>query len=132
MLTSSGCSRQEFGWLGGGEMAGDDKQLISLLTNFKNEIVQAVDHRMGIVQENIQHKLDLVIEGQQSLVTRMDRFEGRMDSMETRLERVELKGIVLEQKVDGLEKKVDGIAADLTTHRQDTEAHRKGWRVRAE
>jgi hypothetical protein len=29
-----------------------------------------------------------------------------------------------------LEKKVDQIAADLTEHRADTEAHRKGWRVR--
>ena len=30
-------------------MAIDDKQLIALLTNFKDEIVRAVDHRMGIV-----------------------------------------------------------------------------------
>lgn len=83
---------------------------------------------VGAFAEEVQHKFDLLVEGQQMLGDKVDRLEGRMESMEIRLERVELKGIVLENKFDGLEKKVDGIAADLTDHRQDTEAHCKEWR----
>jgi predicted nuclease with TOPRIM domain len=113
-------------------MAVDDKFLITLLTNFKDEIVRSVDHRMGIAQEDIQHKLDLVVEGQQSLGERMDRLEGRMDGLGDRMDRVEVKVTALETKVDTLEKKLDGVAADLSAHRCDTEAHRKGWRVREE
>ena len=33
---------------------------------------------------------------------------------------------------DGLEKKIDAVAADLTAHRTDTEAHKRGYMVRAE
>jgi len=90
-------------------LAIDDKQLVALLTNFKDEIIQSVDHQMGIVQEDVQHKLDLVVEGQQALVKQLDRMEGRLEDLGTR---------------------VDGIAINLSAHRRDTEAHRKGWRVR--
>lgn len=45
---------------------------------------------VGVFAEDVQHKLDLLVEGQQSLIARMDRFEGRMVSMEMRLERLGL------------------------------------------
>jgi hypothetical protein len=79
----------------------------------------------GVMSGDFQKKIDLVVEGQQTLGERMGRLEERMDQLENRMERVELKGTVLE-------KKVDGVAADLSEHRRDTEAHRKGWRVREE
>jgi hypothetical protein len=72
---------------------------------------------VGVFAEAVQHKFDLLVEGQQMLRDKVNRLEGRMDSMGLRLERVELNGIVLEQKVDGV------------AHRQDTEAHRMGWQV---
>lgn len=59
-------------------MPVDEKQLIALLTNFKDEIIQSVDHRIGIVQEDFQHKLDLVVEGQQMLAERIDRVEDNL------------------------------------------------------
>ncbi len=96
-------------------MAIDEKQLIALLTNFKDEIIQSVDHRLGISQEDFQHKLDLVVEGQQMLAEKMDRVEDN------------LKGEI--RKVDH---RVTAMSADLVEHRQDTEAHRKGWRVSEE
>lgn len=99
-------------------MAIDEKQLVELFTSFKDEIVDAFDRRIGIVEENFQHKLDLVVEGQQMLVERMDRMEGRLDRVENRLDSVEVK--------------IDAVAADLSAHRADTEAHRKGWGVREE
>ena len=50
----------------------DEKQLVSILTNFKDEI----DRRIGLVEEHLQHKLDLIVEGQQMLAERTDRMEG--------------------------------------------------------
>jgi hypothetical protein len=93
------------------------------MRQFKDEIIGKFDRAIGATEDNVQHKLDLVVEGQQSLVERMDRMEGRMVGIENRLERVEVRGAAVE-------KKVDGIAVDLNEHRRDTEAHRKGWRVR--
>ncbi|KAF0220687.1 MAG: hypothetical protein FD174_1011 [Geobacteraceae bacterium] len=55
---------------------------------------------IGAQGDDFQHKLDLVVEGQQMLAERMER-------METRIERVE--------------EKVDKVALDLTAHRADTE-----------
>ncbi len=93
-------------------MAIDEKHLIALLTNFKDEIIQSVDHRLGIRQEDSQHKLDLVVEGQLMLAERLDRVEDNL--------KVEIR------KVD---QRVTAMSADLAQHRRDTEAHRKGWRV---
>lgn len=104
-------------------MPVDEKKLIDLLTDFKDEIIQSMDHKVGIVQEDFQHKLDLLVEGQQSLSERLDRLDGRLEGAESCLNRVEIRGTAVE-------KKIDGVAADLTAHRADTEAHSKGWRVR--
>jgi len=38
----------------------------------------------------------------------------------------------VEVKIVSIDKKVDSVAADLSKYRRDTEAHRKGWRVREE
>jgi hypothetical protein len=65
-------------------------------------------HQVGLLDDSFQHRLDLVVEGQQAIVERLDRLDGRMDRLENR---------------------VDGIATDLAAHRRDTEAHGKGWKV---
>ncbi len=85
--------------------------------------------QIGVVEENIQHKLDLVVEGQQMLTEHMDRMEtelrGDIQKVDERLTRVEAR-------LTGVETKVDGVAADLAAHRADTEAHQRGYRVREE
>ncbi len=86
----------------------DDKDLKQIGELFK--------HHIGILSEDFQHKLDLVVEGQQMLAERMERMEGRMDSLET--------------KVDRLEVRLDAVATDLTAHRKDTEAHHGVCRVK--
>jgi hypothetical protein len=70
---------------------------------------------LGIVEENFQHKLDLVVEGQQMLAERMDRME------------VELK-----QEISKVDQRVTAVAADLSAHRKDTEAHHGVYRVKEE
>lgn len=104
----------------------DEKQLVSILTNFKEEIVEAFDQRIGIVEENSQHKLDLVVEGQQMLAERMDRMEERIDKRTDQVEkRVDLVEV-------NLSKKIDAVAADISAHRKDTEAHHGVYRVKEE
>jgi hypothetical protein len=68
---------------------------------------------IGVVEENFQHKLNLIVEGQQVLAERIDRVE------------VELKSEIL--KVD---QRVTAVAADLSAHRKDTEAHGTVYRVK--
>ncbi len=107
----------------------DLKQIESMMTRV-----------VGVFAEDVQHKLDLLVEGQQLLSEKLDatrselksdiaKVDHRLTVVEARLDQ-RIDG--LGRKVDGLEKKVDGIAADLSEHRRDTEAHRKGWRVREE
>ena len=68
---------------------------------------------IGVVEENFQHKLNLVVEGQQMLAERMDRMESRF-----------------EERFDKLERGIDTVAADLSAHRKDTEAHGTMYRVK--
>jgi hypothetical protein len=49
------------------------------MTAFKEETIEAFDRRIGILEESFQHKLDLVVDGQQMLAERMDRMAGRLD-----------------------------------------------------
>ena len=85
----------------------DDKDL--------KKIGELFEHHIGILSENFQHKLDLVVEGQQMLAERMDRME------------VELK-----EEIRKVDQRVTTVAADLTAHRQDTEAHHGVYRVKEE
>jgi hypothetical protein len=66
--------------------------------------------------DEVQHKFDLVIEGQQMQVERLDCVEQRVESVEK---------IVVQQSGQ-----IQGIAADLKAHRRDTEAHHGVYGVR--
>ena len=114
------------------------------------QIGAMIARQIGTVVEDMQHKIDLIIEGQQGLVEqvgrldgRMDRLEGRMDSLEVKVECLDAKIDAVEQRldakidaveqrlstrIDGLDSKLDAVAADLSAHRRDTEAH-SGYRV---
>lgn len=80
------------------------------------KIEDVFKHQLGIFAEDVQHKFDLVIEGQQMLAERMDRLEVRTENLEA-----------LGEKHSG---QLNGIASDLAAHRQDTEAHRRGYQIR--
>lgn len=80
---------------------------------FRGEINGDFAHQMSIQREDFQHKLDLVVEGQQMLAEKLDAT------------RDELKADIAQ-----VDHRVTLVAADLAAHRRDTEAHRRGWRVR--
>ena len=62
------------------------------------KIEEMFKHHMGMIAADFQHKLDIVVEGHQMLVEKIDRLEMRMDRIET---------------------KVDGVASDLAAHRAE-------------
>ena len=75
-----------------------------------------IKRHTGVLLDGVQHKFDLVIEGQQMQVERLDCVAQRVESVEK---------IVAQQSGQ-----VQGIAAELKAHRVDTEAHHGVYRVR--
>jgi hypothetical protein len=94
--------------------------MLSMDIDEMKKIEEMFKHHIGVMSEDFQHKLDIVVEGHQKLSEKIDRVEltlgARLDKVEARLERVEGK--------------VDGVAADLSAHRADTEAHHGVYRVK--
>ncbi len=72
-----------------------------------------IARRVGTFAESIQHKLDLVVEGQQMLSETINRVKTHLG-----------------QRIDCVEHKLDAVAADLSAHRADTEAHRKVYKIK--
>ena len=109
----------------------DEKQLVGILSNFKDEIIQEFSHQMSIQREDFQHKLDLVVEGHQMLAETLERTRVELkedfQGIGQRVARVEAKIDAVDEK---LSKKIDAVSADLSAHRADTEAHHGVYRVK--
>ena len=107
----------------------------------KKEIEEIFKHHIGILSEDFQEKLDIVVEGHQLLNGKIDRLqEGQID-LTKRVDNIELITLRLEQRQSNLEQeikktredlnhKIDAVAADLTAHRRDTEAHPSVYKVK--
>ena len=109
-------------------MNGEDfKRLEQIVGNFKEEVKAEFHHQIKIQSEDFQHKLDIVVEGNQMLSKKIDgvetRLSRRMDCLEHKLDVIAAKGDVTETKLDAL-------AADLKAHRADTEAHHTVYQVK--
>jgi hypothetical protein len=65
---------------------------------------------MDLLRDNFDHKLDLVVEGQQVLAERLDR-----------------RALEIKEEILKVDRRITTLAADLTAHRADTEAH--SWDV---
>lgn len=108
---------------------------------------------LEVILEDMNSKLDLLIEGHQSLQQQIhdtktelkediglcnfkidtlnQKIDGVKDELNQKIDGVEDK---LFKKIDGVEdklsKKIDGVAADLKAHRADTEAHHGVYQVK--
>jgi len=103
---------------------------------FKEEITDEFSHQRGMLLDNFQHKLDIVVEGHQMLDEKIDRLDERVDGMDAKINRLDERVGGMDAKIDRLderlvrvEKKVDGVAEDLAEHRRDTEAHKSGYKA---
>jgi hypothetical protein len=95
-----------------------EKLFLKLSSDFDDKLHQQSDElRRGFGADfvDFQHKLELVVGGQQMLGERMDRME------------VELK-----EEIGKVDQHVTAVAADLSAHRKDTEAHHGVYRVKEE
>ena len=99
----------------------DDDDFLKIESMFK--------HHIGIMSEDFQHKLDIVVEGHQMLNEKIDRLDGRMNSLEGKVDRLEVRLDRVEVRLDRVEVKIDAVATDLSAHRADTEAHHGVYRV---
>ena len=68
---------------------------------------------IGIISEDFQHKLNIVIDGQQLIGEKLERVAGEIKEDFSKLERQQIK----------VEVKIDALAKDLSAHSVDTEAH---------
>jgi hypothetical protein len=93
-----------------------------------------IARRIGVFAESIQHKLDLVVEGQQMLSEKVDRWrtelEDRIGCVEHKLDVVAAETRGNTDAIRRVEVKIDAVAADLSAHRADTEAHRRVYKVK--
>ena len=106
-------------------MNGEDfNRLEHIVFNFKEEVKAEFRHQIGIQSDNIQHKLDIVVEGHDVL-----RKEIR-DTRSELLEKIAFVDFKLETLNETLNEKIDAVAADLKAHRADTEVHKKVYKVK--
>jgi hypothetical protein len=81
---------------------------------------------LGIVEEKFQHKLDLVVEGQQMLV---EMVEVSRAELKQETQKLDYRLTMVEAR---LERKIDAVATDLSVHRKDTESHGTVYKVKEE
>ena len=107
---------------------------------------------IGILVEDFQHKLDIVVEGHQVLDEKIDRVQQDVTRITTRVDRIELITLNLQkgqkklergqekleqrqEKLEGeikkvredLSTKIDHVASEIAAHRADTESHSKAY-----
>ena len=86
---------------------------------------------LEILLEDMNSKFELMIEGDQSLNSKIDDLSRKTDE---RFDLVDFKFGILNQKIDAvsadlkatdkrLSDKIDAVATELKSHRADTEAH---------
>ncbi|QSV44849.1 hypothetical protein [Geobacter benzoatilyticus] len=87
-------------------------------------IEELFKHHIGVLSEDFQHKLDLVVEGQQMLA---EKLELTGTELKDEIRKVDQRLTMVEAQ---LEQKIDAVAAELSAHRADTEAHHGMYRVK--
>ncbi len=87
-------------------------------------IEELFKHHIGVLSEDFQHKLDLVVEGQQMLA---EKLELTGTELKDEIRKVDQRLTMVEAR---LEQKIDAVAAELSAHRADTEAHHGMYRVK--
>jgi len=81
---------------------------------------------IGILSEDFQHKLDIVMEGHEMVVEKLEDTRGELK------EEIQKVGQRLTMAEANLSQKIDGISADLAAHRHDTKVHRTHYGISEE
>ena len=73
---------------------------------------------MEEILKQILSEVSALKDGQQKMITRIDKFETKVDNIETKLDKLEIKVDNVETKVDNLEKKVDNVSGQQEENTQ--------------
>jgi ribosomal protein S7 len=93
---------------------------------------------IGVLTEDFQSKLDLVVEGHTGIDRKIDQ---KFDQLNEKIEHNTFMIDTLNEKIDAvaanlkvtdkrLSGKIDAVAIDLKSHRSDTEAHHGVYQVK--
>ena len=93
----------------------DEADLKKIETMFK--------HQIGILHEDFQHKLDIVVEGHQMLT---EKIETTRVELKEEIQKVGHRLIIVESN---LSQKIEAISKDIAEHRADKERHRTGYGI---
>ena len=129
--------------------AEDKREMEAIFRHFVGELVGKIDEatesfkdHVGILTEDFQHKLDIVVEGHEVLRKEirevgdessakheqtaflLKALSGKVDNVDTRF------SARIDAVEGSLSAKLDAFAGELAAHRKDTEAHRAAWRVK--
>jgi len=114
------------------------------LGQLRKNVNEDFRHQVGIFTEDFQHKLQLVAEGHQMLAEKMDRMQkdieridGKVDGaaadLSSKIQQTDKKmdavAVRLADSIQQVDKNLAAVAADLTSHRADTEGHKRGYQV---
>jgi hypothetical protein len=80
-------------------------------------------HQIGILDEDFQHKLDIVVEGHQMLA---ERIENSRVEIKEEIQKVGYRLTIVE---GNLSRKIEAISNDFAAHRADKEIHRTGYGI---
>lgn len=86
------------------------------------EIEMMFKHQFGILWEDVQHKLDIVVEGHGILAEKLESTGDELKEIQKVNQRLTLAEA-------NLSKKINAISSDLAGHRADTEIHRKQYSI---
>ncbi len=75
----------------------------------KEEIKEIFVHHIGILAEDFQHKLDIVIEGHQILNEKIDNVQKQLTDLTTRVDRIDLRTLRLEEGQKRLEQRQERL-----------------------
>lgn len=78
-----------------------------------------------VVLEQINSKIDILVEGYQFHNGKFDRMDERLDRLEGRFEKVECRFDVMEERFNTLEGRFDTLETELKSFKSDTERNFK-------
>ncbi len=97
-----------------------EKDISKALVDFYHKLLQP---EFTGIKEKLKENDEKFIE----MLGHLDGVHKRLDNLEDEYHLINVGLGRVEKRQDQLEMKVNGIAIDLKEHRQDTEAHLKGW-----
>ena len=71
------------------------------------------ERHFGVVLEDIDSKLDLLVEGYQGLNNKVEELDVKVDRLNSKVEELDIKVDAVDRKVDVLDRKVENLRTEM-------------------